>query len=187
MTQKAPRHSLVQAGSALVALFTVVSAHAEVPAVYSVASNQTALVTVRITTTNSSGSQFDEDSMVVPVTGNGTLGLFPEARPFTFAEMKAGSTLNFGGGTLNFQLLCGFFGCIPVTVNLSPTTTTLVASAGAAIVGSGGRTSVPLGTCAAPTRPPRRFLRHRARSTPHPLRRLEAHSPSMRPASSAHN
>ena len=137
MTQKAPRHSLVQAGSALVALFTVVSAQAEVPAVYSVASNQTALVTVRITTTNSSGSQFDEDSMVVPVTGNGTLGLFPEARPFTFAEMKAGSTLNFGGGTLNFQLLCGFFGCIPVTVNLSPTTTTLVASAGAAIVGSG--------------------------------------------------
>ena len=112
-------------------------AQAEVPAPYNVAAGQSALVTVRITTTNSSGTQFSEDSMVVPVAGNGSFGLQPGARPFTFAEMKAGSTLSFGGGRLDFQLLCGVFGCVPVTVDLSTTTVTLVSSAGAAIIGSG--------------------------------------------------
>ena len=145
MSQKSCIHSFTHAVLALMpAVMPVVmpvllatSAQAEVPAPYNVASNQVALVTVRITTTDSSGSQFDEESMVVPVTGNGSFGLLPAARPFTFAEMKAGSTLNFGGGTLNFQLLCGLFGCIPVTVSLNPTTATLVANAGAAIVSSG--------------------------------------------------
>ncbi|NBQ14696.1 MAG: hypothetical protein EBU31_08835, partial [Proteobacteria bacterium] len=113
------------------------SAQAEVPAPYNVAAGQAARVTVRITTTNSSGTQFSEDSMTVPVTGNGSFGLQPGSRPFTFAEMKAGSTLNFGGGRLNFQLLCGVLGCVPVTVDLSTTTVTLVANVGASIIGSG--------------------------------------------------
>jgi hypothetical protein len=122
-----------------VAVISSIAAHAqaEVPAPYNVAAGQSALVTVRITTTNSSGSQFSEDSMVVPVAGNGSFGLQPGSRPFTFAEMKAGSTLSFGGGRLDFQLLCGVFGCVPVTVDLSTTTVTLVANAGAAIIGSG--------------------------------------------------
>ncbi len=112
-------------------------AFAEVPAPYNVAAGQFVTVTVRIITTNSSGEQFSEDSMVVPFGGIGSFGLSPNGLPFTFADMKAGSTLRFGGGVLDFQLLCGLFGCVPVTVNLSETTATLVANTGASIVGSG--------------------------------------------------
>ncbi len=129
-------HRCAQLAFAIAATVTA-CAHAEVPAPYNVAAGQAAQVTVRITTTNSSGTQFSEDSMIVPVTGIGSFGLLPNMPPFTFAEMKAGSKLNFGGGSLDFQLLCGVFGCVPVNVNLSTTTATMIANTGASIVGSG--------------------------------------------------
>jgi hypothetical protein len=135
LTTHARRAPLTLAIAAIAAI--AASARAEVPAPYNVASSQAARVTVRITTTNSSGTQYSEDSMVVPVTGNGSFGLQPGARPFNFAEMKAGSTLTFGGGTLHFQLLCTVLGCVPVTVDLSATTVTLMSNVGASIIGSG--------------------------------------------------
>ena len=131
------RGCLSHSVSALMLTFAT-SAYAEVPAPYTVAANQSVLVTVRITTTNSFGTtQFSEDSMVVPMSGNGRFGLLPDARPFTYADMKANSTLTFGGGRLEFQLLCTVLGCVPVTVDLGTTTATMIANAGGAIVSSG--------------------------------------------------
>ena len=121
------------------ALAFAVSAYAEVPAPYAVAANQFVTVTVGITTfSDFFGTDYSEDSMVVPIIGNGNFGLFPNALPFTFAEMKANSTLTFGGGRLDFQLLClPLIGCQNLTVDLGNTTATMVANTGAAIFSTG--------------------------------------------------
>ena len=69
------------------ALAFAASAYAEVPAPYAVAGNQFVTVTVGITTfSDFFGTDYSEDSMVVPIIGNGNFGLFPNALPFTFAE-----------------------------------------------------------------------------------------------------
>ncbi len=102
-----------------------------------VAPGSTATITLFITVTDGTDSQTDVDSIVVGVDGTGRFTISPNQPPHDGAVIQEAG-FSFGGGTLNYDLFCSpILGCIPVTVNLSGLSASLVAPAQATIVGNG--------------------------------------------------